>query len=92
MTLTVNDSFRNFVENELLQGLGIDAGGFWRDLEGLPTGHEIRLHYLSGKIEVELLLPLSMAAETGPDNGLRGLLQQAAADLPWFGGVRVLYE
>jgi len=64
----------------------------WRALDGLPGDHEFRLHYLSGKIEVELLLPLAAAGQTGPEQVLQSTLEAAAADLSWFGRLRLLYR
>lgn len=63
----------------------------WLTVSALPREHEIRLHYLSGKIEVELLLPLAAANGAGPDRRLESELENAATRLPWFGGLRVFY-
>jgi hypothetical protein len=62
----------------------------WRVAGGMPTKHEVRLHYLSGRIEVELVLPLEGNEDTDP--ALQEALTSAASELPWFGGLRVLYE
>jgi cation diffusion facilitator family transporter len=62
----------------------------WRVAGGMPTKHEVRLHYLSGRIEVELVLPLEGNEDTDP--ALQEALASAASELPWFGGLRVLYE
>ena len=35
MNLSINNEFRDFVENELLPGLELDANKFWRDLQVL---------------------------------------------------------
>ena len=60
----------------------------WQDLDG---DSEIRLHYLSGRIEVELILPLSHLADGEAQASLESALTEAASGLSWFGGLRLLY-
>jgi hypothetical protein len=64
----------------------------WEGIQGLSPNPEIRLHYLSGRIEVELLLPLSGADPAQANSGLQEDLEKAAAEVSWFGGVRILYN
>jgi len=65
----------------------------WQRIEGLPPEPEIRLHYLSGKIEVELLLPLNaIVPGAGLDPALKAALEAAAAELAWFGRLRILFK
>ena len=63
----------------------------WRGLDSVGSDTEIRLHYLSGRIEVELILPLSRLDEGAARAPLKSALTQAASSLPWFGGLRLLY-
>jgi hypothetical protein len=63
----------------------------WRDVEALPAQREVRLHYLSGRIEVEVVLPLRSLTENPDTMALQSALEAAAADLPWFGPLRILY-
>jgi cation diffusion facilitator family transporter len=63
------------------------------NVAGTPlVPHETRLHYLSGKIEVELILPLSHYVDRPTTDQLRARLEAVAGELPWFGGLRLLYE
>jgi cation diffusion facilitator family transporter len=64
----------------------------WRDL--LPVAADsdrVRLHYLDGKIDVELCLPLAYYAGSGESDELKRALKEAIRDLPQFGGVRVSF-
>lgn len=57
----------------------------------LPLGRELVLHYLSGHIEIDLELPM---VDCEPEAGkrLRRQLQEALADDPRFGVVRLKYR
>lgn len=57
----------------------------------LPEGREIFLHYLSGRIEVDLELPM-IRCEPEAAERLRCRLQKALADDPRFGVVRLKYR
>ena len=72
---------------EVLQAL--DAA--WRDVDALPAQREVRLHYLSGRIEVELVLPLRSLTENHDTAALQSALEASAVGLPWFGPLRILY-
>ena len=63
----------------------------WATLQELPLQHETRLHYLAGKIEVELVLPLESFVDPTSTAALQAELKTAAEDLPWLGRLRVLY-
>jgi cation diffusion facilitator family transporter len=63
----------------------------WAAVPKLPAQREMRLHYLAGKIEVELILPLAAFGDAGTAAELQAALEAAAADLPWLRRVRVLY-
>lgn len=58
---------------------------------GLPDEHAIRLHYLSGKIDVELVLPVSAYVDAAEAEGLKQRLQAAISDLPEFGELSLHY-
>jgi cation diffusion facilitator family transporter len=64
----------------------------WAEAGAPLAPHETRLHYLSGKIDVELILPLSHFVDRRATDQLRAHLEAVARDLPWFGGLRLLYE
>ena len=64
----------------------------WTEAGAPLAPHETRLHYLSGKIDVELILPLSHFVDRRATDQLRAHLEAVARDLPWFGGLRLLYE
>ena len=64
----------------------------WKDESPLAEPLEVRLHYLAGKIDVELVLPLERLSGTTTSEALRERLQTAAARLSWFRRLRVLYE
>ena len=57
-------------------------------MPGAPEPREIRLHYLAGGIDVELIVPMS--AQSDPQ--LQAALAEAAEGLPWVRGLRVLYD
>ncbi len=63
----------------------------WRELDVAGSDSEIRLHYLSGRIEVELILPLTRLVEGEAQTSLESSLTEAASALSWFGGLRLLY-
>ena len=65
--------------------------GVWNEIHAIPAQREIRLHYLSGKIEVELILPLNSYVDADTSRQLQARLDGAAKDLTWFGGLRLLY-
>jgi cation diffusion facilitator family transporter len=58
----------------------------------LPDSHEVRLHYLSGRIDVELLLPLSEFATAEQRHRLQERLLQGLAEEPVFGSLDVHYR
>lgn len=63
----------------------------WSGVTTLPAQREIRLHYLGGKIEVELILPLASYVDEDTSVSLRSTLERAANDLAWFRRLRILY-
>jgi cation diffusion facilitator family transporter len=63
----------------------------WKGVDAVGNDSEIRLHYLSGRIEVELILPLSRLTDVEARAALESALTQAAHALPWFGRLRLLY-
>lgn len=63
----------------------------WEHQHTLPAQREIRLHYLGGRIEVELILPLAGHDNNETTRQLHDALEQAADDLDWFGCLRILY-
>lgn len=61
----------------------------WHDLLPEDAFNHVTLHYLNGKIDVELVLPWSGAADSDPTRTATRL-QQAAAQLDWLRTVQVL--
>lgn len=57
-----------------------------------PGPRETRLHYLSGRIDVELILPLAAYQGIDQSGGLRDRLAAAAEQLDWYGGLRLMYR
>ncbi|HEY9151012.1 MAG TPA: cation transporter dimerization domain-containing protein, partial [Gammaproteobacteria bacterium] len=77
------------LREDLLAALG-------RAWEGMPMAARVRnvtLHYLNGKVHLDLTLPLDAAAELGSDGqpAVLGLVE-AAHGLEVVGRVRVVYE
>jgi cation diffusion facilitator family transporter len=64
----------------------------WRQVDGLPARREIRLHYLGGEIDAELVLPLASFVDQAQTDRLRTALRRAAADHAWFRGLEILYR
>lgn len=63
----------------------------WRDLFPVAVESErVLFHYLDGKINVELRLPLAYYAGSGENADLERALKEAIRDLPQFGAVKVL--
>ena len=58
----------------------------------LPAPHHIRLHYLSGKIDVELVLPLAAYEDEETAAGLKQRLQDGMTNLPLFRRLSILYS
>ncbi len=58
----------------------------------LPPGHQVRLHYLSGKIDVELVLPIAAYKDEETADELQQRLEEGMTKLPLFGSVSILYS
>jgi cation diffusion facilitator family transporter len=63
----------------------------WQAEHALPTQYALRLHYLSGKIDVEVVLPLASYADQAATALLRARMQEATRDLAWMGDLQILY-
>jgi len=63
----------------------------WAHQQLLPAQREIRLHYLGGKIEVELILPLEGFVDAAASAAMRADLERGAREIPWFSRLRMLY-
>jgi len=63
----------------------------WKNAQLLPAQREIRLHYLGGKIEAELILPLEGYGDAAASAAMRADLERVAGEIPWFSRLRVLY-
>lgn len=63
----------------------------WEESHVLPAQREVRLHYLSGKIDIDLILPLASFTSVADTHQLQADLSAAAGQIDWFGKLRVLY-
>ena len=63
----------------------------WQAVQAAPAQREVRLHYLAGKIDVELMLPLTSFVDTATTAKLQTRLAEAARELEWFGDLRIVY-
>lgn len=63
----------------------------WQAQQLLPARYELRLHYLAGRIDVEVVLPLAGFTGDTDARELREELHAAAGNLWWMGDLRVLY-
>ncbi|MCW5584800.1 MAG: cation transporter [Chromatiales bacterium] len=63
----------------------------WNEVHVTPVQREIRLHYLGGRIEVELVLPLMGFTDADTALAFQARLEDAVRHLPWLGRLRVLY-
>ncbi len=64
----------------------------WQSVEGFVTPREIRLHYLGGKIDAELMLPLECYVDRKTTETLQAGLFAAADSISWFRRLRILYR
>jgi cation diffusion facilitator family transporter len=64
----------------------------WESVEALPAQRELRLHYLGGKIDVDLTLPLASFVDEAQTERLRNALDKHARDLPWWGRLQIFYS
>jgi len=63
----------------------------WEPLLNLDTVKQVNLHYLSGKIHIEIILPLNLVDDVGQANELARRLRQAVADMDGLAPVQVLF-
>jgi len=64
----------------------------WSHLDCLAKARRVGLHYLSGRIDVDLYLPLGCYESAADAAVLRDALQTALAASPEFGRVAVYYS
>ena len=76
------------LRDEVLRRLGEK----WKHIEEAKQIRNITLHYLSGKLHVEAILPLSVAGSVEKATKLSESLSAAAAALPDIGSVKILYQ
>jgi cation diffusion facilitator family transporter len=63
----------------------------WADLEDVEP-QQITLHYLRGKLQVDLVLPMSVLEKHTDVRGLIEQIEQSARELPEVGSVRVSFQ
>jgi cation diffusion facilitator family transporter len=63
----------------------------WQSRQVLPARYELRLHYLAGRIDVEVVLPLAGFSDDAATERQLGGMRQAAEGLGWLGDLRILY-
>jgi len=64
----------------------------WQDIAAAPRIEDVTLHYLDGKVHVEVLLPLRVAESLEQARELSLAFRRAAADLPEIGAVDVHFH
>lgn len=64
----------------------------WADDPVAGQIRDITLHYLDGKVHVDLVLPLELAGDRAAAEVLRARLEARARQLDGFGDLRVLFE
>lgn len=64
----------------------------WQDIDAAPRVEDVRLHYLDGKVHVEVLLPLYVADSLDHARALSEAFRVAAQALPEIGGVEVHFH
>ena len=62
----------------------------WQNLD-LPQQRQYRLHYLGGRVQIEVVLSLDAFSDQAAAMALRQALNAALHDQDWAGSVRVLY-
>ncbi len=65
--------------------------GCWRDLDEAAAIRRVTLHYLNGKVHVELELPVSMAPDPVSAERLAAAFNEAVANEPDVAEVRLLF-
>ena len=63
----------------------------WSDVPEAGAIRRITLHYLDGRVQVEIELPLELALEGGAPESIRERFEHALRNEPEFGEVRVLF-
>jgi len=69
-----------------------DMQGRWRDIPGAERIEEVTLHYLDGRIRMELVLPLDILSDIGQARELARRIRAAALAHPDVAGVDVRYH
>lgn len=64
----------------------------WGRRHLLPAQRDIRLHYLGGHIDVELILPLAAYVDDRTTERTRDALSEVGHALPWFRYLDLLYR
>lgn len=63
----------------------------WQSLEYTQHIYEIKLHYLGGKIHLDLIFPIANMPEIAQIDSIERLFQQHAATLPYIGQIKLYY-
>jgi hypothetical protein len=63
----------------------------WPDIPDIAFD-DLTLHYLSGELHIELVLPIDILESTGDARALVRRLQEAATDLPDIGDVQICFR
>jgi len=64
----------------------------WVDIEAAQQIERVTLHYLDGKVHVELLLPVVLAESRDARECLNNALRAGARRLPYVGEIRICYH
>ncbi len=65
---------------------------FWQDIPAASQIQRITLHYLNGRLRVEIYLPLSLAMDEGEREQLGASLQQAVSQVPEIAMLSIYYS
>jgi len=63
----------------------------WGELEGAASRHRLLFHYLDGKVDVDVYLPVSAFRDEAAARRLQAELQARVDELPQFGQVRLYF-
>jgi hypothetical protein len=64
----------------------------WADVDGADMVENVTLHYLDGKVDVDLLLPLSLARDPARASARLDAFRRALHGVPYVGDIRVFYR
>ena len=76
------------MRGELLQ----DLAAHWCGLDGAKDIAGVTIHYLDGRVDVEIDLPVALATDPARVDGRNQAFSEALAQVPVVGSVRLKYS